>query len=48
MPGKRKPPPLSFEQLTCRFAPETRYLPGGESDPLHGGQSELDPERWNC
>ena len=41
MPGKRKPPPLSFEQLTCRFAPETRYLPAGKATRYMGGKVSL-------
>ena len=40
MPGKRKPA-LSFEQLTCRFAPETRYLPAGKATRYMGGKAEL-------
>ena len=41
MPGKRKPPPLSFTELTCRFAPETRYLPAGKATRYMGGKAAL-------
>ena len=29
MPGKGKPPPLAFSELTCQFAPESRQLTAG-------------------
>ena len=41
MPGKRKPPPLSFTELACQFAPETRYLPAGKATCYMGGKAAL-------
>ena len=41
MPAKRKPPPLSFTELTCQFAPETRYLPAGKATRYMGGKAAL-------
>ena len=39
--GKGKPPPLAFTELTCQFAPETRYLPAGKATRYTGGKVEL-------
>lgn len=39
--GKGKPPPLAFTELTCQFAPETRYLPAGKATRYIGGKVEL-------
>ena len=41
MPPKRKPPALAFTELTCQFAPETRYLPAGKATRYIGGKVEL-------
>ena len=41
MPGKRKPPPLSFTALTCQFAPENRNLTAGKVTRYTGGMAEL-------
>ena len=44
MPGqlaKGKPPPLAFTELTCQFAPETRYLPAGKATRYIGGKVAL-------
>ena len=40
MPSKRKPA-LSFEQLTCRFAPESRRLADGQATRYMGGKVSL-------
>ena len=41
MPGKRKPPPLSFTALACQFAPETRNLTAGKATRYIGGKAAL-------
>ena len=39
--GKDKPPPLSFAELTCRFATESRRMAGGMATRYIGGKVAL-------